>query len=224
MTISNRSLFEEPYEKLLNQGPSYLSDSELLSLFFRPSFEGKGAVEAAHDVLSEFGDLKNLLNAHPPLFYQKTGIGKTNYALLKAAIELGRRYLIEPLKIGEKLTSSHATKRFLANRLKNYPHEVFACLFLTTQNRLIQFEELFQGTLNEACVYPREVIKRCLTYNAGKVILAHNHPSGDAAPSLADEEITLLLKKALLLVDIQLIDHIVVGRKKCFSFAETGLL
>jgi len=224
MTMSNWPLADRPREKLLSHGANYLSDSELLAIFFQTGIRGKTALDLARELLGEFGSLKKLLNAEPPFFHEKAGIGKAKYAMLKAALELGRRYLEENVKQGDVLSHTQVTKRFLASRLKHYPHEVFACLFLNTQNRVLNFEELFQGTLTETSIYPREVIKRCLANNAAKVILAHNHPSGCASPSQSDQEVTLLLKEALQLVDIQLLDHVIVGGEKHFSFAEAGLL
>ncbi|MHB1946539.1 MAG: RadC family protein [Gammaproteobacteria bacterium] len=224
MTITNWPVTERPREKLLNLGAKYLSDAELLAIFFRTGTRGKTALDLARELLSECGNLKKLLNAEQPFFYQKSGIGKAKFAMLKAALELGRRYHEESLEIGESITDSLRTKRFLSGRLHHYSHEVFACLFLNSQNRVICFEELFHGTLNEASVYPREVVKRALAHNAAKVILAHNHPSGDAHPSHADQELTRLLKNSLGLVDILVIDHIVIGKSEQFSFAEIGLL
>ncbi len=224
MTIANWPLAERPREKLLLHGVKNLSDAELLAIFFCTGSRGKTAVDIARELLTEHGGLKKIADADPTLLFQKKGFGKAKYAMLKAAIELGRRYLEEDLPAGEPLTNSHLTKRFLANRLKDYPHEVFACLFLDTLNRIICYEELFHGTINESNVYPRELVKRGLKHNAAKVILAHNHPSGSPTPSEADQEITHLLQKALALVSIQVIDHIVIGHNQTLSFAEAGLL
>lgn len=224
MTINTWPLAERPREKLLNFGAKYLTDAELLAIFIHTGIRGKTALDLARDLLNDFGDLKKLLNASPSTFYQKPGMGKAKFALFKAALELGRRFSEENLEKGETITNSDVTKRFLLGRLSHYPHEVFACLFLNTQNQVLGFEELFHGTLHEANIYPREVIKRCLEHNAAKIILAHNHPSGNPAPSQADAEITRLLKESLALIDIQVIDHIVVGNKESISFAEVGLL
>ena len=144
--------------------------------------------------------------------------------MLKAAIELRRRYLEEDIHLGETLINSDVSKRFLMHRLRDYPHEVFACLFLNNQNQIICFEELFHGTLTEANVYPREVVKRSLQHNAAKIIFAHNHPSGNPTPSQADKEITLLLVDALALIGTQVVDHIIIGTKETISFAEMGLI
>ncbi len=224
MTIANWPLAERPREKLLLHGVKNLSDAELLAIFFCTGSRGKTALDMARELLKEYGGLKKIAGADPALLFQKKGFGKAKYAMLKAAIELGRRYLEEDLPAGESLTNSHLTKRFLAHRLKDYPHEVFACLFLDNLNRMICYEELFHGTINESNVYPRELVKRGLKHNAAKVILAHNHPSGSPTPSEADHEITHLLQKALTLVGIQVIDHVVVGNNQTLSFAEAGLL
>lgn len=224
MTINKWPVTERPREKLLAFGAKYLTDAELIAIFLRTGVRGKTAVDLSRELLSEYGNLKKLFNTDPSYLYLKPGIGKAKYAMLKAAVELGRRYLEEELNIGESLHSSQATKRFLANRLRDYPHEVFACLFLDSQHHILGFEELFHGTLTEASVYPREVIKRCLANNAAKIILAHNHPSGNPQPSQADCDMTRLLKEALALVDIHVIDHIIVGNRENLSFAELGLV
>lgn len=224
MTINKWPVTERPREKLLTLGPKYLSDAELIAIFLRTGVRGKTALDISRDLLANVGSLKKLFNAEPDFFYQQPGLGKAKLAMLKAALELGRRYLEEDLPIGEMLRNSETTKRFLSGKLKSYPHEVFACLFLNNRHGVLGFEELFHGTLTETSVYPREVVKRCLAYNAAKVILAHNHPSGNPQPSQADKDITRLLKEALAVVDIQIIDHIVVGHKENISFAELGLI
>lgn len=215
---------ERPREKLLLHGAKHLSDAELLAIFIHTGIPGKTALDLAREWLRESGTLKHFLQLNPHEIYQKQGLGKAKCALLKAAIELGRRYLDSEIQIGECLSNSHATQRFLANHLKNHTHEVFACLYLDTQNRLLHFEELFRGTLHEASVYPREVVKHALAHNAAKVIFAHNHPSGNPEPSQADQALTRLLQQALALVEIQVIDHIIVGHKTCASLAEMRLL
>lgn len=224
MTISNWPLEERPREKLLSIGANFLTDAELLAIFIRTGIPGKTALDIARELLSEFGDLKKLLNTSPQFFYKKPGIGKAKFAFLKAAIELGHRYFEQSFKQGETIVNSQITKRFLTSRLRTYSHEVFACLFLDIQNRVLGFEELFRGTLNETNVYPREIIKRCLVHNAAKVILAHNHPSGNPTPSQADKDMTRLLKESLNLIDIQVLDHVVIGDKECISFAESGFI
>jgi DNA repair protein RadC len=222
MPITHWPENERPREKLLQFGAKHLSDAELLAIFVNTGVRGKTALDIARELLIDFGDLKKLLQSYPHELYQIPGLGKAKYALLQAALELGRRFLDHDIAPGETLHDSQHTKQFLAHQLKNYSHEVFACLFLDNHNRLICFEELFRGTLTEAMVYPREVVKRGLLHNAAKIIFAHNHPSGDPTPSQADQEITLHLKQALALVDIQLVDHIVIGHRAMVSLAEWG--
>jgi DNA repair protein RadC len=224
MTINKWPAAERPREKLLSLGAKYLTDAELIAIFLRTGIRGKTALDLSRDLLTESGNLKKLFSREPQDLYQKPGLGKAKYAMLKAAIELGRRYLEEDIVLGEKLNNSQTVQRFVANRLKDYPHEVFACLFLDNHHHILAFEELFHGTLTEASVYPREIVKRCLTHNAAKVIFAHNHPSGKAEPSPSDRDLTQLLKEALSLIETRVIDHIVVGHKECFSFAEAGLV
>ena len=224
MTITDWPEAERPREKLLLRGAKNLSDAELLAIFLQTGTRGKTALDMARELLSEFGGLKKLLNSNPQNLYQKIGFGKAKYAAIKAAVELGQRYSDAEMQIGEALNSSQNAKRFLGNRLRDYPHEVFACLFLDSHHRLLCFEELFHGTINETNVYPREVVKRGLAHNAAKVILAHNHPSGNPTPSQADCDITRLLKQALALIDIQVVDHIVIGHKQSISLVEEGYL
>lgn len=149
-------------------------------------------------------------------------MGKAKYATLLAALELGKRCLEEESQLGEKLNNSKTTQGFLAAKLRSQPQEVFACLFLNNQNRILAFEELFHGSLSETAVYPREIIKRALAHNAAKIILSHNHPSGNPTPSHADKITTQHLKQALALVEIQILDHIIIGEQENFSFAEKG--
>lgn len=224
MTITQWPLAEQPREKIMLHGAKYLSDSELIAIFLRTGVRGKSAIEIARELLIKYGSLKNLFNAEPHELYQKRGIGKAKYAMLQAVVELGRRYFNEEISLGEPLQNSTLTKQFIKNHLRDYQQEVFACLFLDIQNRILCFDELFFGTINEASIYPREIVKRALKHNAAKIILAHNHPSGKAIPSQADKDITQLLKKTLMLVEIHVIDHIIVGCNDSFSFAEAGLL
>ncbi len=224
MAITNWPVEDRPREKLLLQGAKHLTDAELIAIFLQTGTRGKTALDLARELLSEFGGLKKLLAAHPTLLFQKPGMGKAKYAALRAAVELGQRYQDDALQPGELLRSSVTAKRFLVSRLGHYPHEVFACLFLDAQQRVLGFEELFRGTLRETSVYPREVVKQGLAHNAAKIILAHNHPSGNPTPSQADCDVTDILKKALELVDIKLIDHIVVSWQRSVSLADLGLL
>ncbi|RFA30051.1 hypothetical protein CAI21_07510 [Alkalilimnicola ehrlichii] len=224
MPITDWPATERPREKLLAQGTQSLSDAELLAIFLRTGVRGRTAVDLARELLATFGSLRGLLQADLARFCLHPGLGPAKFAQLQAVLEMGRRHLWERLQRGDALTSPDDTRRFLLARLRDQPHEVFACLFLDTHHRVIAFEELFRGTIDSASVYPREVVKQALGYNAAALIIAHNHPSGVAEPSRADEALTRRLKEALALVDIRLLDHFVVGDGMTVSFAERGLL
>ncbi|MCK9529255.1 MAG: DNA repair protein RadC [Gammaproteobacteria bacterium] len=223
MAISDWPLAERPREKLLERGPEALSDAELLAIFLRTGVRGKTAVDLAREVLAGFGSLRRLLEADATSFCSRPGLGEAKYVQLQATLELARRHLHATLERGDVLTSPDATRRYLSARLRDKPQEVFAVLFLDNRHRVLAFEELFHGTVDGASVHPREVVRRVLAHNAAAVILAHNHPSGVAEPSRADEAITRRLKDALALVDVRVLDHIVVG-EDMVSFAERGLL
>ncbi len=215
---------ERPREKLLERGAASLSDAELLAIFLRTGVRGKTAVDLARELLTGHGGLRRLLDNDSRQLCQSPGLGIAKVVQVKAALELGRRYLEETLRRGATLTSPAATRDYLTARLRAYPHEVFACLFLDNRHRVIDYEELFSGTIDGASVHAREVVKRALHHNAAAVIFAHNHPSGVAEPSGADRSITRRLREALGLVDVRVLDHFVVGDGEVVSFAERGLL
>jgi len=223
MAISQWPMGERPREKLLDKGAEALSDAELLAIFLRTGCQGQTAVDLARQLLNEFGGLKPMLQASQPEFCRQKGLGPAKYTQLQAVLEMAKRHLFEQLVRGDALCSPQQTRQFLTAQLADYPHEVFACLFLDNRNRVIAFEKMFYGTIDGASVYPREVVRLALKKNAAAIIFAHNHPSGVAEPSHADEQITQRLKEALALVDIRVLDHFVVG-DEIVSFAERGLL
>jgi len=224
MTIRDWPIDERPREKLLAQGAQALSDAELLTVLLRNGTRGRSALQVARDVLQSFGSLRRLIAADRLRFCAERGLGLARYAELQAAIEIARRQLTEALRAGPALASPRATRDFLIARLRDLGHEVFCCLYLDNRHRLIHFEELFRGTIDGASVHPREVVKQALQWNAAAVIVAHNHPSGIAEPSQADEIITQRLKQALAVVDIRLLDHVVVGDGTSVSLAERGVI
>ena len=224
MAISEWPKQERPREKLLAMGSSALSDAELLAIFLRTGIRGKTALDLARELLEHFGGIRGLLEATQKEVCSAPGMGSAKYAQLQACIALTERFLLHDLDRGETLLNPTRTRRFLKSKLRSYQQEVFACLFLDNQHRVIKFEELFQGTIDGASVYPREVVKKALKLNAAAVILAHNHPSGLSVPSQADIRITEKLKSALLLVDVRVLDHMIVGDGEFLSFAEAGLL
>ena len=224
MRITDWPADERPREKLLAHGACVLTDAELLAIFLRTGIQGKTAVDLAQDLLVEFGSLRVLMQADCATFTQAKGLGNAKYAQLQAVLEMARRYTFEELDRGSVLTSPEATRAYLSNQLRDYPYEVFACLFLDNQHHILEFEELFRGTIDGASVYPREVVKKALDHNAAAVIFAHNHPSGISEPSQADKLITNKLKQALDLLDIRVLDHFIIGDGLPYSFAEHGLL
>jgi DNA repair protein RadC len=224
MAIRDWPAAERPREKLLQRGAEALSDAELLAIFLRTGVVGMSAVDLARQLIGDFGGLRPLLEADCRNFCRHKGLGEAKYVQLQATLELARRHLLATLQRGDALTSPDDTRRFLAARLRGYGHEVFAALFLDNRHRVIAFEELFSGTIDGASVHPREVVKRALAHNAAALILAHNHPSGVAEPSRADESITQRLREALGLVEIRVLDHLIVGDGEIVSLAERGLI
>lgn len=215
---------ERPREKLINRGPQSLSDAELLAIFLRTGTRQHTAVDIGRKLLSQFDGLRGLMNASQEQLCQQPGLGMAKYAQLQAILELSRRHMAETLERGDALCDPASTRRYLMSRLRDYPHEVFACLFLDNRHRVIAYEELFHGTINGTSVHPREVVKRCLQHNAAALILAHNHPSGVAEPSQADITLTQRLTEALALIDVRVLDHVVIGDGESVALAERGLI
>ncbi|MBI5450527.1 MAG: DNA repair protein RadC [Gammaproteobacteria bacterium] len=224
MAITDWPADERPREKLLLRGATTLSDAELLAIVLRTGVRGRTAVDLARALLNEYGGLRALLGASQQRLCQSPGLGAVKYVQLQAMAEMGRRCLRETLTRGDVLSSPEATRHFLSAQLRDHGHEVFACLYLDNRHRVLSYEELFRGSIDGASVYPREVVKRCLQTNAAAVIFAHNHPSGVAEPSSADQALTRRLQQALALVDIRVLDHLVIGDGEVASFAERGLL
>jgi len=231
MSIKDWPVNERPREKLLANGAHSLSDAELLAVLLGGSGRrGLDAVAMARELLSRHQSLRGLLSAQrnlglgTPGIAGTPGLGPAGYCRLQAAVELARRHYAEAMRAGPPLDSPQATRDFLIRRLRDTPHELFCCLHLDNRHRLIAFDELFRGTVDGASVHPREVVKQALARNAAAVILAHNHPSGVAEPSQADEVVTRRLREALQLVDIRVLDHMIVADNGCLSFAERGLI
>lgn len=213
-----------PREKLLALGPAALADVELVALLLRTGLRGVSVLQLAQDMLSRFGGLRGLLHADAAALKCVKGLGPAKRAEISAIVELARRSLAQELGARPVFDTPGKVKDYLRLQLGTRSHEVFAVLFLDAQNRLLALEEMFRGTLTQTSVYPREVVKRALDLHAAAVILAHNHPSGTAEPSRADELLTQTLKGALALVDVRVLDHLVVGHSEVASFAERGLI
>ena len=224
MGICNWPASERPRERLLAHGAVVLSDTELLALLLRTGIAGRSALELARELLALFSGLAGLFGASVQEVAAIRGLGPAKAAELAAVVELVRRSLTEEAAAADALTSPQAVRDYLRLTLRARPYEVFMGIFLDSQNRLLASEEMFRGTLAQTSVYPREVVKAALARNAAAVIFAHNHPSGVAEPSRADELLTQALKQALALVDIRTLDHFVVAGSHLVSFAERGLL
>ena len=212
-----------PREKLLDRGPQALSDVELLAILLRTGMAGKNVFELSQELLATDG-IAGLLQATPASLKLVKGLGPAKQAELLAVFEIARRAMLQRLQEREAFHTPDAVKQYLQLQLAHKNHEVFAVLFLDSQNRLLAMEELFRGTLSQTSVYPREVVLRALHHQAAAVVLCHNHPSGSVQPSRADEALTQNLKASLALVDVRVLDHIIVGQGQALSMAEQGLL
>ena len=224
MTMKDLPADQRPREKLLARGAGALADSELLALLLRTGYKGHGVFALAAQVLDECRGFAGLLAATPAQLQAIKGLGPAKQAELLAVMEMARRALAQQMQAAPVFDNPQRVKDYLALQLGGRSQEVFAVLFLDAQHRFVQLEEMFHGTLNQTSVYPREVVKRALALNAAAVVLAHNHPSGVAEPSRADEFLTQTLISALKLVDVRVLDHVVVGAGQAVSMAERGLL
>ncbi len=213
MSIRDWPAAERPREKLLELGAASLSDAELLAIFLRTGVCGRSAVDLARHLLGQFGSLRSLLESGQREFSRELGLGPAKFAQLQAVLEMARRHLAERLR-----------RDYLKAMLRHEAHEVFGCLFLDAKHRVLAFEALFRGTIDNASVYPRQVVKRALAHNAAALILCHNHPSGVAEPSQSDRLLTDRLRTALELVDVRVLDHFVIGDGEPFSMMEHGMM
>lgn len=224
MRIADWPVNERPRERLLTQGASALSDAELLAIFLRTGIKGKSALDLARDMIVQHGSLARLAAASGDTLKTTAGIGPAKAAQLQAALELARRALGEQMRARDALSSPQSVRDYLRLVLSGRDYEVFMAVLLDAQNRVIAAEELFRGTLTQTSVYPREIVKFALAHGAAAIIFAHNHPSGLAEPSQADELLTRTLRQALALVDVRVLDHFIVGEGAAMSFAERGLI
>lgn len=224
MKITHWPASERPREKLLNSGAQALSDAELLAIFLRTGTQGINVVDLARRLLVDFGSLTRLLGATQQEFCKAKGLGEAKYVQLQAVLELAKRYFQSEAQEKRKFTSSAMTMQFVSSQISHYKSEVFAVLLLDSQHQFLHFQPVFYGTIDAAPVYPRELVKLALSHNAAAVVLAHNHPSGVAEPSLSDQRITQRIQNAMQLMDIRVLDHIVVGHGQQTSMAERGML
>lgn len=224
MTITQWPIQERPREKLITFGAESLSDAELLAILLSKGTRGRSAIEIARELINCYGNLRAIFTSSYEQLSQHRGLGSAKYCQLQAAMELHRRILEEPLKQKSAITHPQHVADFLKGRLQDCDREVFAALFLDSQHRVIRFEKIFYGSIHRAMVHPREVVKRALVYNAGALIVAHNHPSGLTKPSQGDREVTKALIKALDLIEVRLLDHFIIGDGEALSLASLGWL
>jgi len=224
MTILEWPIGERPRQKMQEQGPSALSDAELLAIIIGSGTKGQSAVDIGRRLLAKFGSIRNFLVADREECLKQLGIGPVRLVVLQAALELARRHYLDELRVGPALADPVTANRYLLSRLRDLPYEVFCCLHLDMQHRLIAFEELFRGTIDGAHVYVREVARQVMLYNSVSVIFAHNHPSGIAEPSNPDIDLTQRLRNGLSYLDVQVLDHVIVGDGTCVSMANRGLI
>ena len=224
MTIIQGRQGRSPGKQILAPRAASLSEAELRAVFPRHGGGPDPASRLASPLLGRFGGLRGLLQAGDDQLAAQKGIGASRLAILRALPELAKRYFEATLPTGQAIRSPADTEAFLTAKLRDLPHELFCCLYLDNRHRIIHFEELFRGTIDGTSVYPREIVKQSLSLNAAAIILAHNHPSGVAEPSQADERITRRIKAALELVDIRLLDHLIIGDGTATSLASRGML
>ncbi|MDT7526569.1 MULTISPECIES: RadC family protein [Idiomarinaceae] len=223
-TVKDWPVAERPREKMAELGVATLTDAELLAILLGTGVKGKDVVTYSRDLLSHYEGIGGLLAAPAESLLQQTGIGPARVMQLQVVMEISRRYLAWQLRRDDGFTQPSMVRDYLTAQLRHQEREVFVVLLLDSQHRLLKYVELFQGTINAAPVYPREVVKLVLQCNAAAVILAHNHPSGVAEPSQADQRVTERLKRALAMIDVALLDHFIIGAGSPVSFAERGLL
>ena len=224
MAIHEWPIGQRPREKMQERGPVALSDAELLAVIIGSGTKGRSAVDVGRELLQEFGSIRSVLTADPKACLKQPGLGPVRLLILQAALELARRHHLDQLRSGPALSTPSSASTFLLAQLRDLRYEVFCCLHLDAQRRLITFEELFRGTVTAANVHIREVARQVMRHNSAAVIFAHNHPSGVTEPSGADLDTTRALIEALALFDVRVLDHIVVGDGACVSLAERGLI
>lgn len=224
MNIREWPAQERPREKLLQRGAAMLSDAELLAVLLGSGVAGRHVLDLARGLLAKFGGLRPFLEADRTKILGEPGLGPVKYAQLQALLEVGRRYLGEGIERASALQGPTAVRRYLKSMLRHEASEVFGCLFLDSKHRPLAFEILFRGTIDQASVYPREVVRRSLLHNAAALIFCHNHPSGSREPSQDDVHLTQVLKRTLALIDVRVLDHVIVGDDEPLSMAEQGWL
>jgi DNA repair protein RadC len=215
---------ERPRERLMNSGPDALSDAELLGIILRTGNRRSSAMDLARQLLDEFGGLRGLDTQPALALCDVHGIGIAKAAQIKSALELAKRLVQQQWNSKERISGSDEAYKYVRLRMRDLQREEFRTIFLTTRNEIIAEKTLFEGSLTESVVSPREIILSAVQLAAASVILLHNHPSGDPSPSREDKRVTEKLAMACRYADISVLDHIIVGKDSYFSFADEGLL
>ncbi len=213
-----------PRERLLKHGPKILTTSELLAIILNTGTKGNDVITFCQQLLSNFGGIRALLNTTNEELQLVKGLGNTKIAQLLALKELAARSLEEPLREKTILHQSTIVKKYCIHNLGHLEIEHCHALMLNKAFKLMHTETVAQGTIDQAQIYPREMVKLALRFNASYIILAHNHPSGNLTPSDADIQITSILKDALALLNIKLLDHLIIANGQAISMAEQGLM
>lgn len=222
--IKNWPEAERPRERILSAGPEALSDSELLAILLRTGMRGLDVVSWSRKLLAEHGGLRGLLSGERETLLKIKGLGLARVAALCAVSEMAKRVARESSRRSDPVREPSAVVQYLQAALRDQPREIFKVLYLDKGNQILTDEDLFRGTVDEAAVYPREILKQALLKNATAVILVHNHPSGRTEPSPEDKELTRKIIAAASPLSVKVLDHIIIGGTGYFSFAEHGLV
>jgi len=215
---------ERPRERLLQQGAEALSEAELLAILLRSGNAKETALDLARKLLNDYGSLRGIDRQPAEALKSIHGIGAAKACQIKAALELSKRLVQEKWRKKERLQCSDDAYHYLHLRMRDLSREVFRVLFLTTRHDIIEDQELFRGSLSESVVSSRDIILAAVNCGAAAIILVHNHPSGEATPSPEDKQVTHKIIEACRYVDIQVLDHLVIGKDGYYSFADEGVL
>jgi len=215
---------DRPRERLIRLGADRLSDAELFAIILRVGNQETTAIDLARNMIKDFGGFSGLDSKSIAELCQVNGIGPAKAAQIQAALEIGKRLFHEQKNSGDKVENSDDVFNRVSPHLRNLSREVFKILLLTSRNTVIDEKIIFEGSLTESIISPREIVKEALNQSAASIVFVHNHPSGDPEPSEEDKRVTRHLKNACEMVGINVLDHIIVGSKSYYSFADSGLL
>lgn len=222
--IKNWPKDERPREKLFKSGEHTLSNAELVAILLRSGTRGQSAIDLARKILSKFKTFRDMSHTDIRDWKELKGLGQAKIAQLKAAIEIGRRFLSENKQPKEKVNGSRDIADLFIGRMRDLKKEVFKILLLDNQNHIIETVEIAEGTVNQASPIIREIISKALQSFAVGLVCIHNHPSGDSCPSKEDRDFTKELCQAGKVMQINILDHIIIGDNAYYSFADEGIM